>query len=50
MDHVDPYVGSGVATLFTPQIVQVPLVILHGASGPGTELSATSATGYRGGG
>lgn len=41
----EAYVGSGAATLFAPQTVQVPLVILHGSSGPGTELTATNATG-----
>jgi hypothetical protein len=41
----EAYVGSDVATLFAPQTVQVPLVIQHGASGPGTELSATNASG-----
>src|SRR4051812_31407669 len=34
----EAWVGSGVATLFAPQTVQVPLVILHGATGPGTQL------------
>jgi hypothetical protein len=41
----EAYVGTGVATLFAPETVQVPLVISHGASGPGTELTATNATG-----
>jgi hypothetical protein len=41
----EAYVGSGTATLFAPETVQVPLVISHGASGPGTELSATGASG-----
>lgn len=41
----EAYVGSGVATLFAPETVQVPLVISHGAMGPGTELTATAATG-----
>src|SRR4051794_26985947 len=35
----EAYVGSGVATLFAPETVQVPLVISHGATGPGTELT-----------
>jgi hypothetical protein len=41
----EAYVGSGAATLFTSVTVQVPLVISHGATGPGTELTATNATG-----
>jgi hypothetical protein len=41
----EAYIGTGVATLFTPETVQVPLVISHGASGPGTQLTATADTG-----
>jgi hypothetical protein len=44
-DSDEMWVGSGAATLFAPQTVQVPLVILHGATGPGTQLYATSTTG-----
>jgi hypothetical protein len=44
-DSDEFWIGSGTATLFAPQTVQVPLVILHSSSGPGTELTATNATG-----
>jgi hypothetical protein len=44
-DSDEFYIGSGTATLFAANIVQVPLVILHGSTGPGTQLTATSASG-----
>jgi hypothetical protein len=44
-DSDETYVGSGTASLFTPNTVQVPLAILHGSTGPGTELTASNATG-----
>lgn len=41
----EAYVGSGTATLFAANTVQVPLAVAHSSSGPGVELTATSATG-----
>lgn len=41
----EAYVGSGAATLFSANTVQVPLVVAHSSSGPGIALTATNATG-----
>jgi hypothetical protein len=44
-DSDEAYTGTGAATLLGPQQVQVPLAILHGSTGPGTELTVSAASG-----
>jgi hypothetical protein len=44
-DSDEAYIGGGSASLVTAQEVQVPLVILHGSTGPGTQLTVSAASG-----
>lgn len=44
-DSDEAYTGAGTATRVSAQEVQVPLAILHGSTGPGTQLSVSGASG-----
>lgn len=44
-DSDEAYTGTGTATLVSAQEVQVPLAILHGSTGPGTQLTVSGNSG-----
>jgi hypothetical protein len=44
-DSDEAYTGSGAATLVDPQTVQIPMAIVHGATGPGTQLTVGDDSG-----